>query len=160
MQLHWLLWHCRMNGWYSCTCEVPSHGQKQSLSGDRHVDNSLDFVVPIKPARWHTPTEKYCRQDIEIEYVLPQNNWLLSLHCPWPHLAMAPQMGPQQNWQESWKQLFLIKEKDKKQQRIMCLKRHFSHFFCSATKEVVSDKCNCFPTHRIKRQETRSTLLE
>lgn len=42
----------------------------------------------------------------------------------------------------------------------MCLKRRFSHFFCNAMKEVVSDKCNPFPTHCIKRQETRSALLE
>lgn len=38
----------------------------------------------------------------------------------------------------------------------MCLKTHLSLFFCSVTKEVVSDKCRLFPTHCI--QKGRATL--
>lgn len=49
----------------------------------------------------------------------------------------------------------IIFNEEKRQKTVdekMCLKSHLSLFFCSVTKEVVSDKCSCFPTHCIQKE--------
>lgn len=69
---------------------------------------------------------------MEIEYFLSQYKWLLTLHCPWPHLAMAPLMGPQQNWQERWKQLFLINRQKTAEKNV--LEKTFQPFFLQCHK--------------------------
>lgn len=75
---------------------------------------------------------------MEIEYVLSQSNWLLCLLCPWPLFSHGSTDGtpPAKPTGELKTIIFNEGKKTWNSRGKMCLKRHFSHFFCSGFWQV------------------------